>query len=120
MRRWLARLAFSFIVLAMVLAWEGHRAAAGARGPEARQRVTAYYLGAALALAAGLAGLRERHRGMAKGMRVESRRAEKRRARSAETEKSRQGTEMKRLVPIQNPKSEIKNPKSPRAFLIQA
>jgi hypothetical protein len=59
MRRWLARLSFSFLALAFVLAWQGWRhSSAGAEG----WRVAALYLGAALCLAAGLAGVRERHR----------------------------------------------------------
>jgi len=56
MQRWLARLAFSFLILAAVLAWSGRQAAR--RGDSA----TAYYAAAALLGAAGVIGLRERHR----------------------------------------------------------
>jgi hypothetical protein len=56
MQRWLARLAFSFIILAVVLAWTGRQAAR--RGDAG----TGYYVAAALLGAAGIMGLRERHR----------------------------------------------------------
>jgi hypothetical protein len=62
MRRWLARLAFALLVLAFALAWEGHRAAAGLRGPVAQGRVPLYYGGAIVLAGLGFAGLRERHR----------------------------------------------------------
>lgn len=62
MRRWLARLGFPFLVLAFVLAWEGRRASAGRGGSVDPDRVTLYYAGAAVLGAAGLAGVRERHR----------------------------------------------------------
>jgi hypothetical protein len=62
MRRWLARLSFAFLVLAFALAWEGHRAAAGLRGPAAQARVPLYYGGAIALVGLGLAGVRERHR----------------------------------------------------------
>jgi MYXO-CTERM domain-containing protein len=56
MHKWVARLAFSFVVLAAVLAWSGRQAAQ--RGDSA----TLYYAAAALLGAAGIVGLRERHR----------------------------------------------------------
>ena len=56
MQRWLARLAFSFIILAVVLGWSGRQAARRDDSP------TAYYVAAALLGAAGIIGLRERHR----------------------------------------------------------
>jgi len=56
MHKWLARLAFSFLILAAVLAWTGRHAAK--RGDSA----TGYYVLAALLGAAGVIGLRERHR----------------------------------------------------------
>ena len=56
MRKWLARLSFSFLVLAAVLFWEGRRAR------ERGETASGYYVGAALLTGAGLAGLRERHR----------------------------------------------------------
>ena len=59
MRRWLARLAFSFFILAAVLAWEGYRASkyGGDQG-----RAVLFLLAAALSVLLGLAGVRERHR----------------------------------------------------------
>jgi NADH:ubiquinone oxidoreductase subunit 6 (subunit J) len=54
MNRWLSRLAFSFIVIAAVLAWEGRRAVGAAQ--------IGCYVGAALLFALGVIGLRERHR----------------------------------------------------------
>ena len=62
MRKWLARLGFAFLVLAFVLAWEGHRASTGERGTAARERVTWYYAGAVILGGIGAAGVRERHR----------------------------------------------------------
>jgi hypothetical protein len=55
-RKWLGRLAFSFIVLAGVCAWEGRKAR------EQGRSVTGYYVAAALFAGAGMAGMRERHR----------------------------------------------------------
>ena len=55
MRRWLARLAFSFILIGCVLAWEARKAAtAGRRQLYAAAAVVAFGLGAV--------GVRERHR----------------------------------------------------------
>ena len=56
MQKWLARLAFSFIIVAAVLAWSGRQAARRGDSP------TGYYAAAALLGAAGLLGVRERHR----------------------------------------------------------
>ena len=56
MHKWLARLAFSFLILAAVLAWSGREAAK--RGDSA----TGCYATAAALGAAGIIGLRERHR----------------------------------------------------------
>jgi hypothetical protein len=56
MRKWLGRLAFSFIVLAAVCVWEGRRA------QEQNKPAAGYYIGAALLAGAGMAGMRERHR----------------------------------------------------------
>lgn len=59
MRHWLSRLSFSLIIIACVLAYTGYQA--GQEGAQ-RWRVNARYVGAALVLGAGLAGIRERHR----------------------------------------------------------
>ena len=56
MRRWLSRLAFSFLILAAVLVWEARKA------NERGEPTTWYYIGAALLAGAGMAGMRERHR----------------------------------------------------------
>jgi len=54
MSRWLSRLAFSFIIIAGVLAWEGRRAVGAAQ--------VGCYVGAGLLFVFGVIGLRERHR----------------------------------------------------------
>lgn len=59
MRYWFARLSFSFIVIACVVAYTGYQAS---QEGAARWRVNIHYAGAALLLGAGIAGLRERHR----------------------------------------------------------
>ena len=56
MHKWLARLAFSFLILAAAIAWTGRQAAR--RGDSA----TGFYVVAAILGAAGIIGLRERHR----------------------------------------------------------
>jgi hypothetical protein len=56
MRKWLARLSFSFLILAAVLAWEGHRAG------QAGRNGLLHYAGAVVLVGLGLVGLRERHR----------------------------------------------------------
>lgn len=56
LRRWLGRLAFSFIIIAAVLFWEGRKAR------ERGEPATWYYIGAALLAGAGMAGINERHR----------------------------------------------------------
>jgi len=62
MAKWFARFAFSFILLAVVFAWEGHRMQRGDRGPVEPWKVYALYAGAALCFGLGLRGVRERHR----------------------------------------------------------
>jgi hypothetical protein len=59
MRRWLARFSFSFLAVAFVFAWQGYTFS---KMEGTTTRVAAYYIGAALCAAAGLAGARERHR----------------------------------------------------------
>ena len=54
MYRWLSRLAFSFIVIAGALAWEGRRAVGAAQ--------VACFVGAGVLFVLGVIGLRERHR----------------------------------------------------------
>ena len=59
MRPWLARLGFSFVVLAFVLFWSAYQRTK-TEGTSAR--VVLYTLLGAACAAAGLAGVRERHR----------------------------------------------------------
>jgi hypothetical protein len=62
MRKWLARLGFSCLILAAVLAWEGYQTQIGRRGAAPRWRVGACYAGAVVLFGAGMWGVRERHR----------------------------------------------------------
>lgn len=62
MRRWLARLPFTFLILAGWLAYEGYRASKGFYGPVSPLRVGTYFLAAIFALSLSMMGLRERHR----------------------------------------------------------
>lgn len=56
MRRWLARLAFSFVILAAWLVWEGRKRV------ERGESAAVHYVGAGLLTGAAMAGFRERHR----------------------------------------------------------
>lgn len=60
LRRWLARLSFSFIILAAVLTWEGYKIAT--RDSARSQRSLYYFVAAGACAAIGLAGVRQRHR----------------------------------------------------------
>lgn len=61
MRRWLARLSFSFLILAVVLAWDAYSSLRG-RGRAVRPwRVHAQFATAAVLVVLGLAGARARH-----------------------------------------------------------
>ena len=62
MRKWLARLSFSFIILTVVFAWEGYRTRRGDRGPDQDMKAYAFYGAAALCFGLGLRGVHERHR----------------------------------------------------------
>jgi hypothetical protein len=62
MSKWLARFAFSFILLAVVFAWEGRRRQRGDVGAVEPWKVYAFYAAAALCFGLGLRGIRERHR----------------------------------------------------------
>jgi hypothetical protein len=59
MRRWLARLSFSFLILAAVLAWEGYKSS---KVPDGTKTSTLYFVAAAACFALFLTGVRERHR----------------------------------------------------------
>lgn len=56
MRRWLARLSFSFLIIAGVLVYEARKAS------ERGQSTGWHYAGAAILAGAAMAGMRERHR----------------------------------------------------------
>jgi hypothetical protein len=58
----MARLAYSFIVLTLVFAWEGYRTQRGDRGPDQHVKMYAFYAAAALCFGLALRGVRERHR----------------------------------------------------------
>ncbi len=56
------RLAFSFLIISVVLIWEGYRAAGGRLGPVSEGRVMLYFVAATLSAVLGIAGIRQRHR----------------------------------------------------------
>lgn len=62
MRKWLARLSFSLIIVAAVLAYEGRQVMRGERGSRPGWAAYALFAGAAICLGLGFRGVRERHR----------------------------------------------------------
>ncbi len=62
MRKWLARLSFSFMIVAAVLAYEGYHTHHGNRPAHPNWAAYAFIAGAALSFGLGLRGVRERHR----------------------------------------------------------
>lgn len=62
MRKWLARLSFSLIIVAAVLAYEGRQVMRGDRGSRPAWAAYAFFAGAAVCLGLGFRGVRERHR----------------------------------------------------------
>jgi hypothetical protein len=62
MRRWLARLPFTFLILAAWLGYEGYRTSSGAYGPVNSTRVAIFFLAAILSLSLSMMAFRERHR----------------------------------------------------------
>jgi hypothetical protein len=62
MNQWLARLAFSFLVLAALLAWTGYKELTTRIAPS-KTRVALYFVGAGMSLGVAARGFRERHRG---------------------------------------------------------
>ena len=62
MRKWLARLSFSLIIVAVVLAYEGRQTLRGERDPRPAWAGYAFFAGAAVCFGLGLRGVRERHR----------------------------------------------------------
>ncbi len=62
MRNWLARLSFSFLIIAAVLGWETYRGLQ--TGTLGVARAALYLLAGGMAIGLGIMGIRERHRGM--------------------------------------------------------
>jgi cytochrome c oxidase assembly factor CtaG len=60
--RWLARLSFSFFIIAAVLFWEMYKISQGERGPVPTWRIGVYVVGCLLAIVLGALGVRARHR----------------------------------------------------------
>jgi hypothetical protein len=61
MRPWLARLTFSFLIIAAFLFWTGYKAMAGRLGPIETWKIALYFLAGGMSLALFIAGLRARH-----------------------------------------------------------
>ena len=61
-RRWLARLSFSFLIIAFFLAWEGYKRyqATGSQGID--WHILLYWFAAALSVVLAFVGISERHR----------------------------------------------------------
>ena len=62
MRKWLARLSFSFFIFAGVLFWDTWRSSRGTGPALSRTQITLRYAGVVVLLALGMTGTRERHR----------------------------------------------------------
>ena len=62
MRKWVARLGFSLILLTVVFAWEGYRIQRGDRGAGQEGKMYGFYAAAAVCFGLGLRGVHERHR----------------------------------------------------------
>ena len=64
MRPWLARLSFSFFIVAAWLAWECYKGATGQLGNVSQGRLILFMVAAVLSFVMGVVGVRERHRPM--------------------------------------------------------
>jgi hypothetical protein len=62
MRQWLARLAFSFLVVGVVLGWQTFRILRGELRGLSTEQTVLVMAGALCALVVGVIGIRERHR----------------------------------------------------------
>ncbi|HEY7120455.1 MAG TPA: hypothetical protein VH475_27980 [Tepidisphaeraceae bacterium] len=62
MNRWLARLAFSFLILAGLLLWQGYRELTMFAHPSTG-RIALYFIAAGISIGLAFRGIRERHRG---------------------------------------------------------
>ena len=63
MKRWLARLSFSFFIVGGLLGWTVYRARTGTGPPLSDARMILYTAAAAVCFVLGFLGVRERHRG---------------------------------------------------------
>jgi len=61
MSRWLARLAFSFLILAGLPFWEGYKEMTRLASPP-YWRITLYFLAAGISAGLGVRGIQERHK----------------------------------------------------------
>lgn len=61
MRPWLARLAFSFLIIAAYLFWTGYKAMHAPPGLVPAWKIALYFLAGGMCLALFFAGVRERH-----------------------------------------------------------
>jgi hypothetical protein len=61
-RRWLARLSFSFLVLAFFLGWEGYKRYQANASGQVDWRTLVYWFAAMLSVVLAFAGISERHR----------------------------------------------------------
>lgn len=62
MNRWLARLSFSFLILAGLLAYEGYKLLSRPGPARPAWQVWLYFLAAGLSVGLSVKGMRERHR----------------------------------------------------------
>lgn len=60
-KAWLARLGYSFFIIAGVLAWEIYRVLSGRTAAVSRWQVALYVVAGSMAVAMGIAGMRARH-----------------------------------------------------------
>jgi hypothetical protein len=61
MARWLARLAFSFLILALLLIYQAYREMTTMAAPN-RWRIALYFVAAGISFGLSARGVRERHR----------------------------------------------------------
>ena len=61
MDRWLARLAYSFLILAGLLVWQAYREMTTLREP-GKARLGLYFVGAMVSVGLAVRGMRARHR----------------------------------------------------------
>lgn len=62
MRHWLARLSFSFLIVAAVLLWTGYQALRSPAAGVPTWKITLYFLGGGACAALFVAGVKQRHR----------------------------------------------------------